>query len=82
MLPDSGFHRVHAKESLFPQGFAGFREPCAVKGVLAVLMGQPLPHHVHHAEVIAVKLAVIPTGIDQNGSMRPERPVRIKPEGP
>ena len=80
MPPDSGIHSFHAEEHLLTQGFAGLRQQCAVKGVLTVFMGQPLPHHVHHAEVIAVKFAVILAGINQNGSPCPDFPVGIKLE--
>ena len=83
IMPTNVFvYRIHAKEHFLLQGLAGFRVPGTVKGVLAMLVGQAFPHHVHHAEVIAVELAVIPTGIDQDGPVRPDFPVRIKRKGP
>ena len=54
MLPNVVIYRFYAKEHLIPQGLAGLRQLCAVKGELAVQEGQPLPLHVRHAEVIAV----------------------------
>ena len=50
MLPNVVIYGFYAKEHLLTQGFAGLRKPCAVKGVLSVFIGQPLPHHVHYAE--------------------------------
>ena len=47
-----------------------------------MFIGQPLPHHVHYAEVIPVKLAIMPAGINQNGAPCPDFSIRIKLEGP
>ena len=82
MLPYIGIHSIHAKEYLLPQGLARFRKPCTVKGVLSMLIGQPLPHHVHYAEVITVKFVIIPAGINQNSPVCPDFSVRIKSERP
>ena len=62
MLPYIGIHSIHAKEYLLPQELTALRQQRAVKGELAVQMSQPLPHHVYHAEVIAVKFVIIPAG--------------------
>ena len=82
MLPYIGIHSIHAKEYLLPQELTALRQQRAVKGELAVQMSQPLPHHVYHTEVITVKLAVMPAGINQNGAPCPDFSVRIKLELP
>ena len=82
MLPYVVIHSFHAKEHLFPQDLARTRQLRAVKGELAMQIGQPFPLHVHDAEVIPVKLAVMPAGINQNGPVRPDFSVRVKIERP